>query len=184
MLTSVRDLVHNLTHWETTPGHVADTLLNAAGSLPGAGMVQKAGQGLMSAAKGAASAAAASKAAGAAENLGARAGNAAASAVQGEAKGGAYLLRDPKSGQPMRSGRTKDMLRRKGDHARDPALKDLDFDPIYPTDIYAEQRGLEQYLHDTLKPPLNKINPISPNNPNLKSYLNAAKRYLNKLGGR
>jgi hypothetical protein len=52
------------------------------------------------------------------------------------------------------------LLSRRGDHLRDPRLKDHDFELVYRTDDYAEQRGLEQVLHDTYEPPLNKINPI------------------------
>ena len=46
----------------------------------------------------------------------------------------------------MRTGRTNDLVRRKGEHFRDPALKDFKFEPVYRTDLYAQQRGLEQEL--------------------------------------
>jgi len=51
------------------------------------------------------------------------------------------------------------------------------------TDSYAEQRGLEQMLHDRYKPPLNKINPISKYNPMRGSYMRAAEDYLSRMGG-
>jgi hypothetical protein len=73
---------------------------------------------------------------------------------------------------------------RRGDHARDPLLKDYDFEPTYRTDVYDEQRGLEQFLHDTYNPPLNKINPISPRNPDRRIYLDAAEEFLRQQGGR
>ena len=95
-------------------------------------------------------------------------------------KGGVYLLRDPETGQVMRTGRTSDFLQREAQHARDPQLSSFDFEPIFPTDTYAQQRGLEQTLHDLYNPPLNFRNPISPSNPNRQLYLNAAQTYLNK----
>jgi len=63
-------------------------------------------------------------------------------------------------------------------------LKDYKFEPIYRTDVYSEQRGLEQLLHEQYGPPLNKINPISPTNPNRQLYLDAAEQYLNQGAGR
>jgi hypothetical protein len=93
-------------------------------------------------------------------------------------RGGAYLLRDPETGGVMRTGRSGDLLRRQAEHFRDPAHKAFDFEPIYRTDVYAEQRGLEQLLHDLYNPPLNRINPISPKNPNRSEYMDAAERYL------
>jgi RHS repeat-associated protein len=92
-------------------------------------------------------------------------------------KGGVYALRNAE-GVVMRTGRTGDLLRREADHARDPLLKTFEYDPIYRTDVYAEQRGLEQILHDTHNPSLNKINPIDPANPRLDEYVNAARDYL------
>jgi hypothetical protein len=94
-----------------------------------------------------------------------------------EARGGAYVLRDFE-GSVVRSGRTGDLVRREADHLRDPLLKDYRFRTIYKTDVYAEQRGLEQLLHDTYQPPLNKIRPISPTNPNRQTYIDAAQKYL------
>ena len=102
---------------------------------------------------------------------------AAETTAAAEARGGTYLLRDAE-GNVARTGRTNDLLRREAELARDPALKDLDFEPVHRTDVYNEQRGLEQLLHDTYNPPLNKVRPIGPNNPNLQKYLDAANGYL------
>ena len=44
----------------------------------------------------------------------------------------------------MRTGRTGNLAKREAQHALDPALKDCEFEPVYRTDNYAEQRGLEQ----------------------------------------
>ncbi len=94
-----------------------------------------------------------------------------------EARGGAYVLKDFE-GNVVRSGRSGDLTRRAADHRRDPLLKDYDFDPVYRTDVYAEQRGLEKILHDTYQPPLDKIRPISPTNPKRQIYIDAAQKYL------
>jgi RHS repeat-associated protein len=95
----------------------------------------------------------------------------------GAARGGTYVLKDVE-GVVMRSGRSKDLARREREHARDPALKDLQFEAVHRTDLRAEQRGLEQMLHDHYNPPLNAIRPISPRNPQLEEYLGAARRFL------
>jgi hypothetical protein len=60
----------------------------------------------------------------------------------------------------MRSGRTNDLARRQLEHARNADLSHLRFEEVYRTDVYAEQRGLEQLLHDTYNPPLNRIRGI------------------------
>lgn len=95
------------------------------------------------------------------------------------ARGGVYAPRNVE-GTIMRTGRTGDLARRAAEHARDPLLEDLSFDPIYRTDVYAERRGLEQILHDAHQPPLNRINPIDPENPNFDEYMKAAKDYLTR----
>jgi RHS repeat-associated protein len=96
-----------------------------------------------------------------------------------EVQGGVYLLRDAE-GTVVRTGRTGDLAAREGQHALDPALKDFDFEAVYRTDNYAEQRGLEQMLHDAYVPKLNYINPISPTNANRQLYLDAAQQFLDK----
>jgi hypothetical protein len=97
-----------------------------------------------------------------------------------DTRGGVYVLTDPESGEVMRSGRTIDFDRREGEHGRDPLLENLTFDRRYNTDDYATQRGLEQAVHDAYQPPLNRINPISPNNLNRPGYMNAAKSFLDQ----
>ena len=104
-------------------------------------------------------------------------------AAEAEAEGGVYLLRDAETQQVMRTGRTNDLLRREAEHALDPLLKDYKFETVYRTDVYAEQRGLEQELDWIHNPPLNYKNPIGPTNPNLHTYLDAAWNYLNKIQG-
>jgi hypothetical protein len=93
-------------------------------------------------------------------------------------KGGAYLLLNPDTGEVMRTGRSKDLDRRQGEHSRDPILKRFDFSPAFRTDNYAEQRGLEQHVHDLHKPLFNYINPIDPRNARRQNYIDAARRYL------
>ncbi len=59
------------------------------------------------------------------------------------AKGGVYKLVDAESGQVMRTGRTNNLARRAAEHARDPALRDLEFKTIAKTDVWTEQREAE-----------------------------------------
>lgn len=103
---------------------------------------------------------------------------AAENAAVVEARGGTYLLRDAETGQVMRTGRTNDLARRAAEHGRDPVLRDFEFEPVHRTDVYNEQRGLEQLLHDTYNPSLNKVRPISPTNPKLPTYQDAANAFL------
>jgi RHS repeat-associated protein len=86
-------------------------------------------------------------------------------------KGGTYVLKDPETGAVERTGRTKDLERRRGEHARDPEFSDLDFDVDARTDDYAQQRGREQILHEKYNPPKNIIRPIRPDHPQRKHYL-------------
>jgi hypothetical protein len=99
------------------------------------------------------------------------------------ARGGTYVLRDPATGQVMRSGRTNDLARRQLEHARDAGLGHLRFEEVHRTDVYEEQRGLEQLLHDTHKPPLNRIGGIDPKNPRRQEYLDAAREFLRRQQG-
>ena len=98
-------------------------------------------------------------------------------------RGGTYVLKDA-DGVIVRSGRTNDFVRRQAEHARDPALKKYNFEEVHKTDVYAEQRGLEQILHETHSPQLNKIRGVDPNNPKAPTYKSAAEEYLLKYGGR
>jgi hypothetical protein len=93
-------------------------------------------------------------------------------------KGGVYVLKD--GDDVVRSGRSKDLARRKQEHKLDPELRDYEFNPVHHTDDYATLRGLEQKVHDEFLPPLDKINPINPQNPNLQKYKKAAEYFLNQ----
>jgi RHS repeat-associated protein len=104
------------------------------------------------------------------------------SAKAGAPRGGVYALKD-EAGQVVRTGRTKDLGRRAGDHARAPGTSEFRFEELYRTDNYATQRGLEQMVHEQFKPPLNRIRPISPLNPRGPGYLDAAQRFLDSLQG-
>jgi hypothetical protein len=95
-----------------------------------------------------------------------------------EALGGVYSLRD-EAGSIVRTGRTKDLRRRRGEHGRDPLLSEYRFQVEYRTDDYATQRGLEQLMHDEFVPALNKIRPISKSNPRIDDYLLAGQRFRN-----
>jgi hypothetical protein len=93
-------------------------------------------------------------------------------------KGGIYVLRDPTTGKIERSGRTNDLARRESEHARDPKHSHLEFEVMYRTDSEHAQRGLEQLVHETFKPPLNKIGGIDPANTQLPKYRAAARNFL------
>lgn len=82
----------------------------------------------------------------------------------------AAVAEDRMTNQVMRTGRSCNLEVREAQHARDAVLKNFQFEPVYRTDIYAEQRGLEQMLHNLYNPTLNLINPIGPRNPNLNNY--------------
>jgi len=103
--------------------------------------------------------------------------NEAVAVAENLAKGGTYVLKNIE-GAVMRTGRTNDLARRELEHARDPKLEDLRFQEAHRTDVRSEQRGLEQMLHDQHNPPLNAINPISPSNPRLQEYMDAARNFL------
>ncbi len=107
---------------------------------------------------------------------------AAESAAPLATRGGTYVLKDA-DGVIVRSGRTNNFVRRQAEHARDPALKKYNFEEVHRTDDYAQQRGLEQILHETHSPQLNRIRGVDPNNPKAPIYKNAAEDYLLKYGG-
>jgi hypothetical protein len=104
--------------------------------------------------------------------------------VTSETVGGVYRLIDSETGEVMRTGRTNDLIRRGAEHGRDPVLKAYCFETVFRTDDYAELRGLEQYLHELHNPPLNRKNPIDPRNENRDQYIEAAKRYLERILGK
>lgn len=88
------------------------------------------------------------------------------------ARGGTYKLVEPHTDQVMRTGRSKDLSSREQQHGR--KHPELRFQVDRRTDNYAEQRGREQVIHERYKPPLNRINPISPTNPRKPEYMKAA----------
>jgi len=92
------------------------------------------------------------------------------------AKGGTYRLRDRLTGQVRRTGQSNELDRRRNEHARNPATKDLDFEVDKRSDDLAARRGREQTIHDQHpEADLNKRNPISPTNPNRDAYLGAGR---------
>ncbi|OYZ02524.1 MAG: hypothetical protein B7Y37_01665 [Sphingobacteriia bacterium 28-36-52] len=91
-----------------------------------------------------------------------------------EPKGGTYVLHDDE-GKVQRSGRTIDLKRREGEHAKNEKTKDLKFQVDKKTDNKDAQRGREQEIHEKHNPPMNKIKSISDKNPNKQKYLDAAK---------
>ena len=93
-------------------------------------------------------------------------------------RGGVYRLIDPATGETVRTGRTNDLARRQAEHARDPVLGKYTFDVLARTDVYNEQRGLEQNAYDAYNAPLNYVQPIGWRNPNRSTYLQAADDYL------
>jgi hypothetical protein len=103
-----------------------------------------------------------------------------AAEMQCPPRGGVYALRDRASEEVMRTGRGKDLEVREKQHARDPLLSDFLFEPLY-RDVYREQRGLEQFVHEQYRPPLNKINPISLSNPNRWNYIYSAEQFVQNL---
>jgi len=96
-------------------------------------------------------------------------------------KGGTYQLKDPKNGDVVRNGRSKDLNKRKSDHARNPETRDLEFEVKHRTDDYPTQRGLEQKQLDKDRGRLDKIRGISPKNKNGEKYMRAAEEFLKKL---
>jgi hypothetical protein len=58
-----------------------------------------------------------------------------------------------------------------------------DWEQVFSTDDYLQQRGLEQYLYDEYNPALTRRRPISPRNMKMSIYLQAAKRFLELLSG-
>ncbi len=89
----------------------------------------------------------------------------------------------------VRTGRTDVLTRRAAEHARGSETGGLSFNVVYRTDVYAEQRGLEQvvYIQNptalSVNRGLNKIKPISDKNPKITEYEEAALNFLTKGDG-
>jgi len=98
---------------------------------------------------------------------------------------GVYVLRDPTTGEVMRTGRASNLAKRRSDHANAPSTRDLVFETQYVTANYAEQRGLEQLLYDQYpNAPLNFEAPISTKPYKAAkrlAYLQAAQAFLERL---
>jgi len=111
-----------------------------------------------------------------------------AQAAADSAKGGVYSLTDD-AGNVVRTGRTINLDVRATQHQADPVLGQFEFQPVYRTDVLAEQRGLEQVLYDlnpgamSVNGGYNYIRPISPSNPNRPGYAQAASDYLSRVAG-
>jgi hypothetical protein len=110
-------------------------------------------------------------------------------ATANETRGGVYTLRDPETGDVVRTGRSNSLATRRLTLANDPALSNYEFQVEYRTDNYAEQRGLEQVLYDqysnaqAINGGFNYIRAISLSNSNISQYLQAAQGYLAGLRG-
>jgi hypothetical protein len=103
-------------------------------------------------------------------------------------QGGVYTLRD-EAGNVVRTGRTSNLAARALAHANDPVLGEFQFQVEYRTNVYAEQRGLEQMLHDQYPEAqaanggYNMIRGIGPLNPNGPAYMQAAYEFLDESPG-
>ncbi len=103
-------------------------------------------------------------------------------------KGGVYTLREPLTDTVVRTGRTIDFVRRQIEHAADPILGKFLFRTEYLTDVYAEQRGLEDVLYNrhpeakAINGGYNRIWALSPANRLYADYVRAAYHYLDRRG--
>jgi RHS repeat-associated protein len=100
-----------------------------------------------------------------------------------QAQGGVYSLRDV-DGNVVRTGRTNDLTRRQREHARADETTDFRFQIEYRTDVYAEQRGLEQIVwmlngRPTL-PGVRRTSPVAVGNKNYNRYMDAAGEFFAK----
>jgi hypothetical protein len=112
-----------------------------------------------------------------------------ASLEAAEAQGGVYTLRDPETGEVVRTGRSSNLAARQVRLANNPVLGEYQFQVEYQTDNYAEQRGLEQMLYDQYPEAqaanggYNYIRAVSSSNTNLSAYQQAARDYISTLYG-
>lgn len=104
-------------------------------------------------------------------------------------KGGVYVLKD--GDVIVRSGRTKNLAKRKIQHAKNKETAGLDFKDLYHTDDYAVQRGLEHFVGKKFEKTaskanggLDKIKAMSDkvlNSQKGNDYLNKAEAFLKNL---
>ena len=93
-------------------------------------------------------------------------------------RGGTYRLVDRHTREVVRTGRTKDLLRRRREHRAHPLLGQFEFQIDLRTDEDFVQRGREQIIHNVHSPRLNQIRPISKRIRNRGVYLAAARRVV------
>ena len=106
-----------------------------------------------------------------------------AKAVGEVPNGGTYKLVDPVTGDVQRTGRSNNLRRREGEHARAESTEHLKFEVDARTDNLDAQRGREQIIHDYYNPPMNKNNPISIRNQKRDRYLKAGRQLEPKIDG-
>jgi RHS repeat-associated protein len=103
-------------------------------------------------------------------------------------KGGVYVGYDPTTGRILpgtgkKTGRSNDVDRRIGEHARNPDYSEYEFVIFFLTDVYAQQRGLEKFLYEVFgHPEADKIGPISSSNKKGPHFIRSADRVLKKHG--
>lgn len=93
-----------------------------------------------------------------------------------------YTLRDPITDEIKYVGRTKNPVAREAAHKLAGDKSHLVFSSEHSGLTYQQARGLEQMLFENnggFDKLLNKINPISPKNPNRSIYLDEANQFLN-----
>ncbi|MEV7549720.1 RHS repeat-associated core domain-containing protein [Amycolatopsis sp. NPDC089917] len=100
------------------------------------------------------------------------------------ARGGVYTLRDADD-NVVRTGRTNNLQRREREHARGKDTADYKFQAEYRTDVYREQRGLEQIVWMLNGRPtmsgVRRTAGVNVKNRNYNNYMDAAGRFLAKL---
>jgi predicted GIY-YIG superfamily endonuclease len=99
------------------------------------------------------------------------------------AREGIYTLRDV-DGNVVRTGRTNNLQRREREHARGEDTADYGFQVEYRTDVYREQRGLEQIVwiqngRPTL-PGVRRTAGVNVRNRNYNKYMDAAGQFFAK----
>ncbi|MFD9504178.1 polymorphic toxin-type HINT domain-containing protein [Streptomyces sp. NPDC060035] len=99
------------------------------------------------------------------------------------ARGGIYTLRDVDD-NVVRTGRTNDLQRREREHARGDDTADYSFQVEYRTDVYREQRGLEQIVWMTngrpTLPGVRRTAGVNVRNRNYNKYMDAAGQFFAK----
>ena len=108
--------------------------------------------------------------------------NAYPKGVRGAAKkqGGVYVWK--KNGEVIRTGRTKDLVRRAKEHAK--KLKELGatMETVFKTNSRNIQRGLAHILNQKHNARLDKAREIASRNPNMSTYVRAARDFLRRQG--